>query len=96
MIDCSSGGLVHYAKVPFGPGYQVPFAAKIKKETGILTGAVGLITNVVQAETILEQAEADLILIARESLREPYFALKAAADLEDEITWPLQYIRAKL
>ena len=96
LIDCSSGGLVHYAKVPFGPGYQVPFAAKIKKETGILTGAVGLITNAVQAETILEQAEADLILIARESLREPYFALKAAADLEDEITWPLQYVRAKL
>ena len=96
LIDCSSGGLVHYAKVPFGPGYQVPFAAKIRKETGILTGAVGLITSAAQAETILEKEEADLILIARESLREPYFAFKAASDLGDDITWPLQYIRAKL
>ena len=96
LIDCSSGGLVHYAKVPFGPGYQVPFAATIRKETGILTGAVGLITGADQAEAILENEEADLILIARESLREPYFALKASADLGDDISWPLQYIRAKL
>ncbi len=95
LIDCSSGGLVHYAKVPFGPGYQVPFSAKIKKETGILTGAVGLITNAKQAEAILEKGETDLILIARESLREPYFSLKGAADLGDDITWPPQYIRAK-
>lgn len=95
LIDCSSGGLVHYAKVPFGPGYQVPFSAKIKKETGILTGAVGLITSAEQAEEILNNEEADLILIARESLREPYFALKGAADLGDDIAWPLQYIRAK-
>ena len=96
LIDCSSGGLVHYAKVPFGPGYQVPFSAKIRKETGILTGAVGLITSAEQAEAILEKGEADLIFIARESLREPYFALKGAADLSDEISWPNQYIRAKL
>ena len=96
LIDCSSGGLVPYAHVPFGPGYQVPFAAAIKKETGILTGAVGMITGVDQAESILNNGEADLILQARESLREPYFALKAAKELGDDISWPLQYVRAKL
>jgi len=96
LIDCSSGGLVPYAKVPFGPGYQVPFAAAIKKETGILTGAVGMITRADQAESILNQGEADLILQARESLREPYFALKAARRLGVDVPWPLQYLRAKL
>jgi 2,4-dienoyl-CoA reductase-like NADH-dependent reductase (Old Yellow Enzyme family) len=95
LIDCSSGGLVPYAKIPWGPGYQVDFAAKIKKETGILTGAVGMITRVDQAESILKKEEADLILMARESLREPYFPLKAAAQLGDEIAWPVQYTRAK-
>lgn len=96
LIDCSSGGLVSYAKIPFGPGYQVAFAECIKKETGILTGAVGMITGARQAEDILEKGEADLILIARESLREPYFALQAAQVLGDDIEWPLQYIRAKI
>ena len=96
LIDCSSGGLVPYARIPFGPGYQVPFAAAIKKGAGILTGAVGMITGVDQAEAILTKGEADLILQARESLREPYFALKAAKASGDDITWPLQYVRAKL
>ena len=96
LIDCSSGGLVPYAKIPWKPGYQVAFAERIKKETGILTSAVGLITEVQQAENILKKGEADLILLGRESLREPYFAMKAAADLGDDITWPLQYQRAKL
>ena len=96
LIDCSSGGLVPYAKIPWKPGYQVDFAERIKKETGILTSAVGLITETQQAERILKKGEADLILLGRESLREPYFALKAAANLGDEIVWPLQYIRAKL
>jgi len=96
LIDCSSGGLVSYAKIPFGPGYQVAFAERIKKEAGILTGAVGMITIARQAEDILEKGEADLILIARESLREPYFALNAAKVLGDDIEWPLQYIRAKI
>jgi len=96
LIDCSSGGLVPYAKIPWKPGYQVTFAERIKKEAGILTSAVGLITEVQQAEHILKKGEADLILLGRESLREPYFALKAAADLGDDITWPLQYQRAKL
>lgn len=96
LIDCSSGGLVPYAKIPFRPGYQVAFAERIKKETSILTSAVGLITEVQQAEDILVRGQADLILMARESLREPYFALRAAAILGDDIAWPLQYLRAKL
>ena len=96
LIDCSSGGLVPYAKIPFGPGYQVAFAERIKKETGILTGAVGMITEAQQAEDILANGQADLILIARASLRDPYFALHAARILGDDITWPLQYQRAKL
>ena len=94
LIDCSSGGLVSHQKIPLGPGYQVPFAERIKKETGILTGAVGLITDAHQAEDILVNEQADLIIIARASLRDPYFALKAAKLLEDNIEWPLQYIRA--
>jgi len=96
LIDCSSGGLVPHAKIPVAPGYQVVFAERIRKETGILTGAVGLITEVQQAEDILENEQADLIIIARASLREPYFALHAAKILEDDIDWPLQYERAKL
>jgi len=95
LIDCSSGGLVPFAKIPVGPGFQVAFADRIKKEAGILTGAVGLITQVQQAEDILENNRADLILIARASLRDPYFALHAARVLEDDIVWPLQYQRAK-
>lgn len=95
LIDCSSGGLLPHAKISLGPGYQVPFAERIKKETGILTGAVGLITGVHQAEDILQQGKADLILLARTSLREPYFALHAAHILGDDITWPIQYQRAK-
>ena len=95
LIDCSSGGLIPYARIPLAPGYQVPFAERIKKETGILTGAVGLITGVHQSEDILQQGKADLILLARTSLREPYFALHAAHILDDDIAWPKQYQRAK-
>jgi len=95
LIDCSSGGMVPYQKIPLGPGYQVAFAERIKKETGILTGAVGLITEAQQAEDILEKEQADFIVIARASLRDPYFALNAAKLLEDNIEWPLQYMRAK-
>jgi len=96
LIDCSSGGLVPYAKIPVSPGYQVEFAERIKKETGISTGAVGLITEVKQAEDILANDRADLIIIARASLRDPHFALHAARTLDDNIAWPLQYQRAKL
>lgn len=95
LIDCSSGGLVSHQKIPLGPGYQVPFAEKIKKETNILTGAVGLITEAHQAEDILQQGKADMIVIARELLRDPYFPLHAALKLGVDIAWPLQYERAK-
>ncbi len=95
LIDTSSGGNVPHAKIPVKPGYQVEFAERIKAEAGILTGAVGLITNAQQADMILEKEQADIILIARESLRDPYFPLHAAQTLGDEIAWPVQYERAK-
>jgi 2,4-dienoyl-CoA reductase-like NADH-dependent reductase (Old Yellow Enzyme family) len=95
LIDCSSGGLVPGVRIPLGPGYQVAFAARIKKETGILTGAVGMITEAAQAENILIQDEADLIFIARELLRDPYFPLHAAHQLGVDAEWPNQYLRAK-
>lgn len=95
MIDVSTGGLVPNAHIPVGSGFQVPFAERIRKDAGILTGAVGLITDAAQAEEILEQGKADMIFIARESLRNPYFALNAAKLLGDDIEWPLQYQRAK-
>lgn len=95
LIDCSSGGLIPYAKIPLTPGYQVAFSDRIKQETGILTGTVGLITEATQAEEIINNNQADLILIARESLRNPYFPLHAAQTLGENINWPLQYVRAK-
>ncbi|NIJ53126.1 NADH:flavin oxidoreductase/NADH oxidase [Dyadobacter arcticus] len=95
LIDVSSGGLVSYAKVPIGPSYQVPFSAKIKKQTHALTAAVGLITEAQQAEDILKDGEADLIVMAREMLRDPYFPLHAARQLGEDIEWPVQYDRAK-
>jgi len=94
LVDCSSGGNVHNAAIPVGPGYQVPFAEAVRK-TGILTGAVGLITSAVQAETILAEGQADLVIMAREMLRNPYFALSAARELAEETEWPVQYLRAK-
>jgi 2,4-dienoyl-CoA reductase-like NADH-dependent reductase (Old Yellow Enzyme family) len=94
-IDASSGGLVPYAKIAAGPGYQVPFAEAIKKQTGILTAAVGIIVNGKQAEAILGQQQADLIVMAREHLRDPYFALHASQELGDDVKWPVQYERAK-
>ena len=95
MIDCSSGGLMPHVRIPVGPGYQVPFAEKIRKETGILTGAVGLITTPMQANEIIINGKADMIFIARESLRNPYFPLTAAKELGKEIEWPVQYLRAR-
>jgi 2,4-dienoyl-CoA reductase-like NADH-dependent reductase (Old Yellow Enzyme family) len=96
VIDCSSGGLVSYQNISPGPGYQVPFSKQIRRETGILTGAVGLITDEVQAEAILEAGDADLVLLGREFLRDPYFPLKAAKAMDSNISWPVQYERAKL
>jgi 2,4-dienoyl-CoA reductase-like NADH-dependent reductase (Old Yellow Enzyme family) len=95
LIDCSSGGSSPKASIPLGPGYQVPFAERIKKESGILTGAVGLITTAGQAEEILQKEQADLVILARGFLRDPYFPLHAAHELQEEISWPLQYERAK-
>jgi 2,4-dienoyl-CoA reductase-like NADH-dependent reductase (Old Yellow Enzyme family) len=94
LIDCSSGGNVFNAKIPAAPGYQVPFAGALRK-TGVMTGAVGLITSSKQAEEILQEEKADLILMGRELLRNPYFPLQAAKELEEEIQWPGQYLRAK-
>ena len=93
VIDCSSGGLVHWQKIPVEPGYQVPVAARIKRETGVLTGAVGLITGAQQAEDIIVDKKADLVFFARESLRDPNLALTFAHELGVEISWPNQYER---
>ncbi|TDE06725.1 NADH:flavin oxidoreductase/NADH oxidase [Flavobacterium hiemivividum] len=95
LIDVSSGALVPYQKIPVEQGYQVPFAEKIKKASGIMTGAVGLITDATQAEEILLMGKADLILFGRESLRNPNLGLTFAADLDVEVQWPKQYERAK-
>jgi 2,4-dienoyl-CoA reductase-like NADH-dependent reductase (Old Yellow Enzyme family) len=95
LIDCSSGGIVPVAKIPLSPGYQVPFAEQIKKQSGILTGAVGLITQPTHADSIISEGKADIVLMARELLRDPYFPLRAAHELGNEINWPTQYARAK-
>ncbi|MFT3680197.1 MAG: NADH:flavin oxidoreductase/NADH oxidase [Ferruginibacter sp.] len=95
LVDASSGGTVPTAKIPAGPGYQVQFAAAVKKRTGMLTGAVGIITSAAQAEAILQEQDADLIIMAREFLRDPYFPLHAAKDLGEDVPWPNQYLRAK-
>lgn len=94
FIDVSTGGAISKANVPVGPGYQVEFANAIKKEIGILTGAVGLITKSSQAESILQQDKADAILLGRELLREPYWATKAAIELGLKRNIPKQYERA--
>jgi 2,4-dienoyl-CoA reductase-like NADH-dependent reductase (Old Yellow Enzyme family) len=96
LIDVSSGGLVSHQHIELKPGYQVPFAEKIKKEAAILTGAVGLITEANQAEEILSEGQADLILFARESLRDPNLALHFAKELGEDLLWPKQYARAKV
>ena len=94
LIDCSSGGNIATAKIPLGPGYQVPFAERIRRDAQILTGAVGLITTAEQAGQIVASGQADAVLLAREMLRDPYFPLRAARELGQEITWPAQYLRA--
>lgn len=94
VIDCSSGGAVPHVKIPVAPGYQVPFSARIRDKANIPTCAVGLITDARQAQAILESGEADLIAMARELLRDPYFPRRAAAELGVEIVAPKQYQRA--
>lgn len=91
LIDCSSGALVPTARIPVAKGFQVPFARKIRDETGILTGAVGMITEATHANEIVTGGDADMVFIARELLREPYWALKAEHALGAEPTWPTQY-----
>ncbi|HEY0269100.1 MAG TPA: NADH:flavin oxidoreductase/NADH oxidase [Methyloradius sp.] len=95
LIDCSSGGLVLDATIPVGAGYQTQFAEAIRKEAGIATSAVGMITEPVQAEHILMTGQADVVSLAREMLRDPYWPLRAAKELKADVTWPLQYQRAK-
>ena len=95
LIDCSTGGNSRDQQIPVGPLYQVSFSEQIKKECSIATGAVGIITTAEEAESILKSEQADLIFLAREFLRNPYFPLNAAKALGDNIAWPNQYDRAK-
>jgi 2,4-dienoyl-CoA reductase-like NADH-dependent reductase (Old Yellow Enzyme family) len=94
LVDCSSGGNVANAHVPVGPGYQTPFAARIRRDAGVATGTVGLITSPAQADHIIRTAQADCVLLARELLRDPYWPLRAARELGHEVPWPPQYLRA--
>lgn len=96
LIDCSSGGLVPSAKIPAVPGYQVPFAAAIRREAKIATGAVGLITEPQQAEEIISAGSADAVLLARQMLRDPYWPLHAAQALGVDLQWPVQYSRGRM
>jgi 2,4-dienoyl-CoA reductase-like NADH-dependent reductase (Old Yellow Enzyme family) len=95
LVDCSSGGNVRGANIPFSPGYQVPFAARVRREAATATAAVGLITEPAQADEIVHREQADLVLLARESLRDPYFPLRAARALGVDGPWPAQYLRAR-
>lgn len=94
LIDCSSGGNVERAEIPVGAGYQVPFAERIRREAEIATAAVGMITQPAQADQIIRNGQADLALLARELLREPYWPLHAARELGHDTPWPAQYLRA--
>jgi 2,4-dienoyl-CoA reductase-like NADH-dependent reductase (Old Yellow Enzyme family) len=94
LVDVSSGGQVPNAQIPVGPGFQVEFAARIRRQAGIPTAAVGLITEAAQANAIVAQGEADLVFMAREMLRDPYWPVHAAAALGEPASWPVQYLRA--
>ena len=94
LMDVSSGALLPYVRIPVGPGYQTPFAERIRKEAGIATAAVGMITDPAQADHIVRTGQADMVLLAREFLRQPYWALEAARDLDRPASWPVQYLRA--
>ncbi len=94
LVDCSSGGNVPPARIPVGPGYQTPLAERIRHEAEILTGAVGMITAPAQADHIIRTGQADVAIIAREFLRDPYWPLRAGRDLGYPVPWPVQYVRA--
>ena len=94
LIDCSSGGNVPQARIPVGPLYQTPFAERIRREAGILTGAVGMITTPLEADHIVQSGQADVVIMARQFLRDPYWPLRAARELGHPAAWPAQYLRA--
>lgn len=95
LVDCSSGGNISHARIPVGAGYQVPFSAQVRRDAGVLTGTVGMITSPAQADQIIRNGEADIVLLAREFLRDPYWPLHAAKTLGVDVPWPNQYLRAK-
>jgi 2,4-dienoyl-CoA reductase-like NADH-dependent reductase (Old Yellow Enzyme family) len=94
LLDCSSGGNVAGVRIPVGPGYQTAFAERIRREAGLATGAVGMITDPVQADHVIRTGQADLVLLARELLRDPYWPMRAARTLGAAAPWPAQYLRA--
>jgi 2,4-dienoyl-CoA reductase-like NADH-dependent reductase (Old Yellow Enzyme family) len=96
LVDCSSGGASPDQSITLGPGYQVPFAAQVRRDAGVPTGAVGLLTDPQQAEQVLVEGSADVVLLARELLRDPHWPLHAAAALGDDVAWPVQYDRARI
>jgi 2,4-dienoyl-CoA reductase-like NADH-dependent reductase (Old Yellow Enzyme family) len=96
LVDCSSGGNAPGLRIPLGPGYQVPFAERVRREAQVATAAVGLITDAKQADTIVRSGQADMVFLARELLRDPHFALRAARELQVDVDWPAQYLRARL
>lgn len=95
LVDCSSGGINATATIPLHPGYQLPFASRVRREAGVASGAVGLIADTQQAAQIIREGSADAVLLAREVLRNPHWPLLAAAALGVEVTWPNQYARAQ-
>ncbi len=95
LVDCSSGGLLPGVPIPVAPGYQVPFAERVRCEAKVATGAVGLITEPAQAEAIVREGRADLVFLGRQLLREPAWPLRAARELGVEAPWPVQYLRAR-
>jgi 2,4-dienoyl-CoA reductase-like NADH-dependent reductase (Old Yellow Enzyme family) len=94
LVDCSSGGLTLDQKIELGPGYQVPFAERVRRDSGVMTGAVGMITTPEQCEEIVAEGKADIVLLARQFLRDPYFAGHASKKLGIEFKPPKQYLRA--
>jgi 2,4-dienoyl-CoA reductase-like NADH-dependent reductase (Old Yellow Enzyme family) len=95
MIDCSSGGLSPAQVIALGPGYQIPFAERVRREAGIATGAVGLITVPEMADELIHNQRADTVILGRQLLRDPYWPLHAARDLGVDMPWPAPYLRAK-
>jgi 2,4-dienoyl-CoA reductase-like NADH-dependent reductase (Old Yellow Enzyme family) len=95
IVQRRRGGNLATARIPAGPGYQVPFAEAVRRDTGVATAAVGMITSPSQAETVIRSGQADLVLLARELLRDPCFPLRAARELGVDGPWPRQYLRAR-